>query len=491
MELEDTTLESSLSSTRLNSDLDRNCYFKFPKCRIMAKKCDDAGEIHRCGKCKFVFGSQELMDEHLKENDCPRVQYDEFRRCSIPCSEACPCRGDFTYIKQLASVPAPLASKLSKVTGRSTKKSANSKPQKVPHGYRRCYRCGDTFTKHDFVVHSRKLNCSNVHYCTMCSLRIKGWAHLREHEKAQGKKCPNLKCNICNAQLHTQRDLKNHYARHNGGRIVTCDICGDELLCADKSKDCVLARHKLVHINVKPPHHDKPDKITCCICSKAMKRIKSIKYEHFARCHAKLINGFTQFELTDLINCNLCPEKVVASRYALHMHQHFCKYGIKASDKTNTCNTCNEVFNDTTMYPWHQIIHWHTKKEFFNNKLVCEFCGDYTLNENALISHVKRCNSRNKCPKCNKYLDKVPVPEDHVRKCRGGFKCAVCPKRFPRISMQKKHMLKHKDPKFTCKICHVKHKWRGNLNRHMRRQHGKLKLISNIVATMKILVIIY
>lgn len=115
---------------------------------------------------------------------------------------------------------------------------------------------------------------------------------------------------------------------------------------------------------------------------------------------------------------------------------------IRPIKRMYSCNVCNFSCREYSKWQNHKRTYHYTPG-------ICNICGKSMRTDN-LLKHVRSHSS-------------PPVP------------CNICGKIFKNSESLRSHSFTHQGIDHSCKICGKTYSYKGELTRHMRRQHGKHK----------------
>ncbi|KAK3876960.1 hypothetical protein Pcinc_018290 [Petrolisthes cinctipes] len=246
-----------------------------------------------------------------------------------------------------------------------------------------CEQCGKKFDEmrrcqsHMHLVHREAR-----HMCRYCGRMFKRRCDLLQHERRH--KSPALPCKMCGKVFKLPKDLAAHMATHSRERRYKCNICNKELTTVRNLKNHITS------------FHHKQRTFVCQICNKSFSKSSSLQV-HMRSVHT----GERPF------SCNVCS-KNFHDPALLKIHQ-----AIHTGEQKYSCKVCGRGFTQYSNMISHQRV--HTNKRPYT----CTVCKETFKTKDALMKH-KWTHSGLKplqCQQCSKAFRVRESYERHMLKC--------------------------------------------------------------------------
>ncbi|KAK4321845.1 hypothetical protein Pmani_007382 [Petrolisthes manimaculis] len=246
-----------------------------------------------------------------------------------------------------------------------------------------CEQCGKKFDEmrrcqsHMHLVHREAR-----HMCRYCGRMFKRRCDLLQHERRH--KSPALPCKMCGKVFKLPKDLAAHMATHSRERRYKCNICNKELTTVRNLKNHITS------------FHHKQRTFVCQICNKSFSKSSSLQV-HMRSVHT----GERPF------SCNICS-KNFHDLALLKIHQ-----AIHTGEQKYSCKVCGRGFTQYSNMISHQRV--HTNKRPYT----CTVCKETFKTKDALMKH-KWTHSGLKplqCQQCSKAFRVRESYERHMLKC--------------------------------------------------------------------------
>ncbi|CAH0558344.1 unnamed protein product [Brassicogethes aeneus] len=387
-------------------------------------------DFYECPLCKLLFVNNDLVVEHLRNNDCTveEVNVDEL-----------PVALQVDYYTDL---------------------DENLSDSKDCANNTMCHLC-DTdlesnllFSLHYFehIVLKQFLEKNvNIHFCYICGY-IQENENFTEHfiEIHPGYMVKQIQCSKCD-EVVNDCELVFHMFRNH-----------DVSITQEKTK-CALCGHKFETNEFEDDHfcYHLTENLKCIPCDSKFATLHSLS-------HHKITAHSEQYP----VSCVYCTKPFKNKHY---LDEHVLFQHVTLSNHSATCRLCGKVLATKTSLRGHMDFVHGEKKH------VCEVCGYSTSAKNDLLKHALT-HTNTKPHKCNfERCDKefathsgLKEHQDrHVR--RNVHTCKICMKKFPRLFTLRKHIrvVHLGERSFACTCCPAKFKTNTGLKFHMKK-HDEL-----------------
>lgn len=394
---------SSLEEAGLNEKLEvHRVNGKYVKGKLKLEFILIEDKTHPCEICRNKHTQIQEYQREIKELEAKIIAIGEEK-----CTEECKSRIELFQPKKLSS---------KKVASKSTGLSGGSF---------RCNLCSKTFKAKKYLKrHIRGVHKSNWESDSARSdfdfddLPIANDFSDDDdfYYKPPKIKSKNTKCNICDRDFETAKELQTHKeSEHPEKSAVLCQHCGQEF-----------KTNKALGIHIANFHGKKP-----------------------RRCH-------------------ICKEEF-QSRKEYQRH----KYKFHPLPKTIMCEQCPLSFDQPFKLRKHiNTVHKKLRPE------VCQYCGKH-FSKGSLSTHIKNVHFQRKaasCDICHKKFQTaffVKRHKDHVHNNVRAIKCTLCDKTFPQTQNLLKHMngFHFKLKPFTCELCGNNFAQTSSLYLHKKNVH--------------------
>ena len=225
--------------------------------------------------------------------------------------------------------------------------------------------------------------CKEKWTCHICSMSFNFVNGLQEHTRNNHETANFLKCQYCDFETNSNRNLKRHENNHTKPNQFACDECGKTY--SDKGD---LKKHKTSHAgpvqcdlcdktvkstfrlsrHISSMHGDDAEsgKFICEVCSSTL-RTKEYLKRHMKNVHC----GYS-------FMCSICDKKF-KTKYHLTQHEEY------HSDDTRTteCKVCGTIIKGERK----RTIEIHMETHSKTNYMKCEKCEYYFRWQTNLIKH--------------------------------------------------------------------------------------------------------
>ena len=326
--------------------------------------------------------------------------------------------------------------------------------QKIDTGYVCCY-CREQFQdpadlkKHNQEIHGDKydpvspnviMNSRKAEFCI--KLDITG-----------------LQCKLCNKDIPSLEDLKDHLQNEHKKKIFT-DI-----------------KNKII------PFKFETEDIRCCICSNVFEKFRKLQ-EHMHSHYRNYVCEQCDLGFVTLLSlkshaekhklgefkCQFCP-KIYDTYRKKKSHEkavHITGYLL------SRCGYCNERFTSTKNKDEHLAkVHGVEIRA-----LKCQACDRTFENKRALTIHTRRdhlMERKHKCSQCEMSFFNSSSLKMHIVAHSGlkNFQCDMCQKSYAQKKTLTQHMRVHSDERrYKCELCGQAFVRKYSFNTHMKNKHG-------------------
>ncbi|CAH4034154.1 unnamed protein product [Pieris brassicae] len=292
-------------------------------------------------------------------------------------------------------------------------------------------------------------------------------------------------CKVCEKNLSSAHTYLFHKNIHTGERPCVCHVCGKTFRAPSG-----LQRHlKETHERVK--------RYVCALCAKTFVNSQNLR-QHMrihtgerpfvcAQCGKRFTqSGSLHVHLkthSDLFPFN-CTECGAQFRLRSGLSKHRLKH---TGERPHVCVNCGKGFRQKHELNSHSLTHSNAKP------FACTLCGAAFRQRRALRHHCKRLHESRETAStvvknevtpgyCFSFFELEKHTEEkgllHVNICKNGKSygtCETCDKKIS-ASCLSRHARSHDEDKtYRCDVCGLGFKESGNLARHERAIHKKLK----------------
>ena len=282
--------------------------------------------------------------------------------------------------------------------------------------------------------------------CDTCNSVFSHPKRLAEHKRWVHSSSDDMKCDKCDEQFNSFRDLSIHKLTHSKRSQFICLICN--IVFARKRE---LTRHK------STSHRDKDKKVhQCSECYRKFKLLNNLIDHKKLHADDKTCPKF---------RCENCS-KVFANDNHLRMHTTRCQ----EHAKLKLCHKCGQ-FCDNRSFSDHLKSHSDT------GGYTCKACNEIFSNRKSFKIHVLRHKGITPptCDRCGFECVNASALKRHID-CHNGvkaFECKECGKKYSSVTSLNEHMVKHTGIRpYQCKLCHRSFPCRKNKVRH-EKLHAK------------------
>ncbi|CAO1440494.1 unnamed protein product [Diamesa hyperborea] len=241
---------------------------------------------------------------------------------------------------------------------------------------------------------------------------------------------PQFKCLVCEKTYSKKTSLFTHHKTHP----EHCVHCGTNRGSSAEN----IYEHNLQHINIRP--------FICKKCGESF--LRNQQFVEHEKLHEKPPEA--------------APEPVVSK------------------DSKYKCKTCDSSYTNSKLFYKHQQESGH-----YNEKFLCEICGNDFHSNFLLGQHIRRLHKRNAddtfpCNFCAKIFASKPNLDSHVRKIHQNDKsshiCGTCLGTFSSAPNLKQHIknVHEAEKEFQCETCKKPFKAKNRLTRHEKQVHGNV-----------------
>lgn len=362
------------------------------------------------------------------------------------------------------------------------------------------------------IVRQEEKRTKNVQFeCVDCKTNFATKAILKRHqqtqhskestEKANGpqidppQKEKTIKCNSCDEQFLTRRELTAHKRSHQKQKQYKCTICGlkfpqlnslnvhKESHLNEQSLECSFCKEKffeeyLFNDHIKSKHNnqqqqrDKSANVPVVETPQEEQTIQEeqtngngqhqIEHETNEICEIGNIEQETETENVPSVDVIINKKQPKSAKQK--------ELVIAISQVEFECFDCKKRFPNKLKLK----NHFHIKAEF-----QCKICLKYLISWNNLRDHLLTHGSNKpfQCNQCPKKFYRKPDIKLHTIVHHSDieqqkFECYDCKKRFPRLCNLKSHQISHtKDKCFKCDYCDKRFTRHASKILHQKRYH--------------------
>ncbi|XP_063586762.1 uncharacterized protein LOC134764135 [Penaeus indicus] len=307
------------------------------------------------------------------------------------------------------------------------------------------------------------------HVCEVCKLEctdeVQLNIHYRTHEQGDQK---NFTCQFCKSTFFMKSSKDRHERKHKGKKIYRCSQCQQVF-----NKAYILNRHRReVHAVKRPFKCDECDKDFTTSRNLqnhvgvhlAEKHHKCTHCDHTCHTASGLRTHIMEVHMGSRgrsFSCQECGEKF-AKQYGLKRHMER-----KHGDGRVPCNICSKLFSCKEDLIKHTKSHENKSK----GDLSCGFCNQTFTSAWSLQRHTKKHQTEShqfKCSRCPKSFTRKDslLSHEKLHAQKKNYVCK-CGKRFVKKSQLTAHEDKHSNvPKYSCDICKHSYKFKVSLRNH-------------------------
>ncbi|GBP42770.1 Zinc finger protein 287 [Eumeta japonica] len=140
------------------------------------------------------------------------------------------------------------------------------------HEEKLCRSCGVMFdSPREVICHMEGVHGRRVPTCGICGYKCLQESKVLSHQRKVHMKEKNVKCELCDSQFFSAKDMRKHMVRHNPEKKFECDFCHKRYPRLN-----TLNEHRKIHTGVK-------NKV-CGVCGERFVQKASLNY-HMAKRH--------------------------------------------------------------------------------------------------------------------------------------------------------------------------------------------------------------
>ncbi|KAI8435501.1 hypothetical protein MSG28_003798 [Choristoneura fumiferana] len=243
-----------------------------------------------------------------------------------------------------------------------------------------CGQCTQSFRTLTDIKFHLESHLDSSFPCDRCPASFITLRRLNRHSLLTHSQKQDIKCNICQKKLKSNRNLRLHQLTHTGEKPFTCKQCGKRF-----TQNGSLQMHMKIHLGLK--EH------VCEYCNKAFTEYKNMK--NHERTHTKE----RPFE------CRFC-RKTFGDSSALIRHIR-----IHTGNKIYDCQQCHMKFSDPSGLTAHKKRHGGVKS------YTCDFCDKKFTTQHILANHESSVHMKLKkfiCEFCKKNFSLKQYLKNHI-----------------------------------------------------------------------------
>lgn len=240
------------------------------------------------------------------------------------------------------------------------------------------------------------------------------------------------KCNVCDSNLTSKKNISRHMLQHTGESIFKCCVCDYR-----NNNETTFKHHLTKHCKLNNFH--------CKQCNLYFRNRTELSLHQSTHKHP----------------CELCGEEF-DNKTSINYH---IKVAHKNDERVFKCAICDRLYTTKKAFEYHQRIHR------FYKPVQCPVCGVFVK---GLKRHMDSHSSREFiCDKCPLKFKDIQALRRHKHSHASAedftFSCTQCPKKFVNSSALSRHLKIHLGEKlYVCEICGKACNRPANLRTHMR-----------------------
>ncbi|XP_075158962.1 uncharacterized protein LOC142232133 isoform X2 [Haematobia irritans] len=281
--------------------------------------------------------------------------------------------------------------------------------------------------------------------CEICQVQVNTWKDLRQHFLLAHTRTPYIKC--CDTVFEKQRPLADHLLWHKNPDAFKCKMCNE-----------VLSNSRDLTSHISSQHPDNVDILEKYECEHCFKNFRNFTiFKNHLRTHSK----------DQDIECQICNKRLESE---FQLRRHMDSFHKDAS--LHVCDICGKNFKCKDSFKRHYQVH----QGIVEPAVQCSICKSWLKNQHSLRIHrFVHEEHPNSCTVCGKLFKTRHTLRRHMtywHELERNLQCTYCDKVFRQKRNLDEHLATHTGAQlYTCPHCGKESRSKSNMYVHIKRVH--------------------